>query len=78
MGASAVAIAHIAKTVFGMSAPDLEELIYWADIIDGAQFESPQAAVELKEPRPAMRERTGGAHRQRRMTGACVDEDVAA
>lgn len=26
------------------------DLIYWADIIDGAQFESPQAAVELAEP----------------------------
>jgi nanoRNase/pAp phosphatase (c-di-AMP/oligoRNAs hydrolase) len=43
-------IAHITKTVFGTSAPDLEELVYWADIIDGAQFASAQAAVELKEP----------------------------
>ncbi len=43
-------IAHIAKSVFGMEFPDLEELIHWADIIDGAQFESVQAAVELKEP----------------------------
>jgi len=26
------------------------ELIHWADLIDGAQFESPRAAVELAEP----------------------------
>ena len=35
---------------FGFKAPDLEDLIYWADIIDGAQFPSAQMAVELKEP----------------------------
>lgn len=27
-----------------------QELVRWADIIDGAQFESPKAAVELAEP----------------------------
>jgi hypothetical protein len=43
-------IAHIAKSVFGLTFPDLEELIRWADIIDGAAFESAQAAVELREP----------------------------
>jgi hypothetical protein len=43
-------IAHVTKTVFGMSAPDLDELIYWADIIDGAQFTSAEAAVQLREP----------------------------
>jgi hypothetical protein len=30
--------------------PDLDELVYWADIIDGAQFPDAQTAVELKEP----------------------------
>jgi hypothetical protein len=43
-------IAHVTKNVFGMDFPDLEDLIYWADIIDGAQFVSAQSAVELKEP----------------------------
>jgi len=43
-------IAHITKTVFGISMPDLDELVQWADIIDGAQFPSAQSAVELKEP----------------------------
>jgi hypothetical protein len=33
-----------------MSAPDLDELVYWADIIDGAQFTSAEAAVQLREP----------------------------
>jgi hypothetical protein len=30
--------------------PDLDDLVYWADIIDGAQFPDAQTAVELKEP----------------------------
>ena len=28
----------------------IAELIHWGDIIDGAQFESPEAAVGLREP----------------------------
>jgi hypothetical protein len=43
-------IAHVTRTVFGMSMPDLDELVHWADIIDGAQFPDAQTAVELKEP----------------------------
>jgi hypothetical protein len=43
-------IAEVAERTFGFSAPDLAELIHWADIIDGAQFPSAQMAVELKEP----------------------------
>jgi hypothetical protein len=43
-------IAHIATTVFGFSASDLDDLVYWADIIDGAQFPDAKTAVELKEP----------------------------
>jgi hypothetical protein len=35
---------------FGWDHSAYRELIHWADIIDGAQFESPQAAVELAEP----------------------------
>jgi hypothetical protein len=34
---------------FSFDSSRLNELIHWADIIDGAQFESAQAAVELKE-----------------------------
>ena len=43
-------IAHVTKTVFKCPMPDLDNLIYWADIIDGAQFSDAQTAVELKEP----------------------------
>lgn len=36
---------------FGYEVPGLfDELIEWADIIDGAQFESPRIAVELDQP----------------------------
>src|SRR4051812_5802659 len=35
---------------FGWDYGKYSELVHWADIIDGAQFESPRAAVELAEP----------------------------
>ena len=43
-------IADVAREKFGFSAPDLAELVHWADIIDGAQYASAQEAVELKSP----------------------------
>jgi hypothetical protein len=43
-------IAHIASTKFGMDIAPLGELIHWADIVDGAQYESAKAAVEMAAP----------------------------
>jgi hypothetical protein len=43
-------LAHIASTRFGFNAEPVKELIHWADIVDGALYESPQAAVEMAEP----------------------------
>jgi hypothetical protein len=43
-------IARIAANTFGFTDTALEELVHWADIIDGAQFPNAQFAVELKEP----------------------------
>jgi hypothetical protein len=43
-------IAHIAKTRFDFDAAPLAELIRWADVVDGALYESPKAAVEMAEP----------------------------
>lgn len=43
-------IAHIAGEKFGYDASHLKTLIHWANIIDGAQYESAQAAVEMKAP----------------------------
>lgn len=43
-------IVHIGATKFGFKCPDLEELIYWADLIDGAQYPDPQTAVEMRDP----------------------------
>jgi len=40
-------IATVAKERFGFDAPDLEELVHWADIVDGAQYANAQEAVEL-------------------------------
>src|SRR5438045_9055813 len=43
-------IATIAKEKFGFDTKPLEDLIHWGDIIDGAQYPTPQSAVELTEP----------------------------
>jgi len=43
-------IAHIAATQFNFVAPDLDEVVYWADIIDGAQYPDPKTAVEMRDP----------------------------
>src|SRR5689334_12165990 len=43
-------ISTLVKEKYGFEAPDLEELVTWADIVDGALYESAQAAVEMKDP----------------------------
>ena len=43
-------LATVASEKFGFDARPLEELIRWGDIIDGAQFESSDVAVAMREP----------------------------
>jgi hypothetical protein len=43
-------IAHIASTKFGMDVAPLSELIHWANIVDGAKYESAKSAVEMEAP----------------------------
>jgi hypothetical protein len=43
-------IATIAQEKFGFDTKPLENLIHWGDIIDGAQYPSPESAVEMVEP----------------------------
>jgi hypothetical protein len=43
-------IAYIAEKHFGFDAKPVAELIRWADIVDGALYESPEAAVEMAAP----------------------------
>jgi hypothetical protein len=43
-------LADVASAKFGFNAKPLAELVYWGDIIDGAQFPTPESAVALKEP----------------------------
>jgi hypothetical protein len=35
---------------FGFQAPELEDLVHWADLIDGAQYPDTQMAVEMRDP----------------------------
>ncbi|MGA8030141.1 MAG: phosphoesterase [Bryobacteraceae bacterium] len=43
-------ISTVVKQQYGFEAPDLEELVTWADIVDGALYESAEAAVEMNDP----------------------------
>jgi hypothetical protein len=43
-------LAHIAKEKYGFNPEPVSELVRWADVIDGAQFNSPQEAVEMAAP----------------------------
>jgi hypothetical protein len=43
-------IAHIAAEKWSFHAPDLDDMVKWADIIDGAQYPDTRTAVELRDP----------------------------
>ena len=43
-------IADVARDRFGFNTGPLAELIYWANIVDGAKYESAEAAVEMDAP----------------------------
>jgi hypothetical protein len=43
-------IADVSSEKFGFDTKPLANLIHWGDIIDGAQFPTPESATELKEP----------------------------
>jgi hypothetical protein len=43
-------IARVARERFGFEAPDLGDLVRWADVIDAAAFPSADVAVRLEEP----------------------------
>jgi len=43
-------LADVARERFGWDPSPMADLIHWAEIIDGAQFPSPQMAVALEEP----------------------------
>jgi hypothetical protein len=46
-------LAHIGSTRFGFDTAPVAELIQWANIVDGAKYDSPEQAVEM--PAPAMK-----------------------
>src|SRR5579862_9671691 len=43
-------IAAVARDRFGFTAPDLEDLVKWSIVIDGAQYPDARTAVELGAP----------------------------
>ena len=43
-------ICTVAREKYGFEAPDLDDLVKWADIVDGALYESAESAVEMNAP----------------------------
>lgn len=43
-------IADILRSEFGFDSEHLERVIHWAEILDGAQYESAHAAISMAEP----------------------------
>jgi hypothetical protein len=43
-------IAAVGVSRFGFDVSKLGELLYWADVVDGARYESARAAVEMEAP----------------------------
>ena len=43
-------VANVTQEKFGFDPRPVKELIHWADVIDGAQFKSPEEAVAMTEP----------------------------
>ncbi|MBV9885884.1 MAG: phosphoesterase, partial [Acidobacteria bacterium] len=43
-------IATVGAEKFGFNTKPLADLIHWGDIIDGAQYPTPESAVEISEP----------------------------
>jgi hypothetical protein len=43
-------IARLARDKFGWHAEDLDDLVHWADIVDGAQYRDAKEAVDLRAP----------------------------
>ena len=43
-------ISTMVRERYGFTAPDLEDLVTWADIVDGALYDSAKSAVEMNAP----------------------------
>lgn len=43
-------ICTVARERFAFEAPDLSDLVHWAEVIDGALYESAKEAVDMKAP----------------------------
>ena len=43
-------LADIASAKFGFDTKPMADMIHWANIVDGAQYDSPEAAVEMAAP----------------------------
>lgn len=74
-------ISTVVKDQYHFSAPDLEELVTWADIVDGALYESAKAAVEMEAPAMQLTlviEGSNGSHLVQHIISAMQHQPLAA
>lgn len=77
-------IARLARDKFGWHAEDLDDLVHWADIVDGAQYRDAKEAVDLRAPATQLTLVIEGAKGSetvqniiRRMRSRALDEIIA-
>ena len=68
-------IRQVARDRFGFRAPDLDDLVHWSVIIDGAQYPDARTAVELGAPAMKLtlviEAAKGSGHRADRSSAGC-------
>jgi hypothetical protein len=73
-------ISTVAREKYDFEAADLDELVTWADIVDGALYESAEAAVEMNAPAMKLTlviEGSNGSALVHRVIGAMQHQSLA-
>jgi len=73
-------LVHVAQEKYGFDPQPVQELVHWADVIDGAQFATPEEAVEMAAPAMKLTmaiESTNDAEFLPRLIPTLVEEPLA-
>jgi hypothetical protein len=73
-------LVHVAQEKYGFDPRPVQELVHWADVIDGAQFATPEEAVEMAAPAMKLTmaiESTNDAEFLPRLIPTLVEEPLA-
>ena len=73
-------ISTVVKQQYNFIAPDLDDLVTWADIVDGALYESAEAAVKMEAPAMKLTlviEGSKGSHLVQKIIGAMQHQPLS-